>query len=333
MKSRYGKTAVVTICILVILGVLAGTGIYIFRNMDGHKEAVVPSGDDEGVISGSKGDTIFHQGQEYIYNKNLTNILFMGVDKSEPVSLQEMPGNAGQTDSLLLISLDSENHEAKILQISRDVMTEVDLYDVSGNYYTSVEAQIATQYAYGNGVQSSCWATRKTVSELLYELPIDGYLSLNLDAIRVMNDAVGGVTLTIPEDYTQIDPAFAAGSTVTLTGDQAERYVRFRNTDETGSNAGRMERQLQYIPALLNAVKGRSGGDYYEKYYPLLEPYLVTDMSAEQINDMAGYELNTENAETVPGEVVAGAEHDEFHVDDEKLYDLIIKMFYKPVEM
>ena len=85
-------------------------------------------------------------------------------------------------------------------------MTDIDIYDANGNYYTSVNAQLATQYAYGNAEQSSCWAKKKTVSELLFDLPIDGYVSLNIDAISTMNDAVGGVEITIPEDYTVIDP-------------------------------------------------------------------------------------------------------------------------------
>ena len=153
----------------------------------------------------------------------------MGIDKDAEVSLSNMPGTSGQADCLMVISLDKSNETARVLQVSRDTMTDVDLFDVSGKYYTTVQAQIATQYAYGNGVQSSCFATKKTVSELLYDLPIDGYLSLNLSAISILNDAVGGVTVTVPEDYTDIDPAFTAGTTITLNGEQAEKYVRKRD--------------------------------------------------------------------------------------------------------
>lgn len=200
-----------------------------------------------------------------------------------------MPGTSGQADCLMVISMDKSNETARVLQVSRDTMTDVDLFDVSGKYYTTVQAQIATQYAYGNGVQSSCFATKKTVSELLYDLPIDGYLSLNLSAISILNDSVGGVTVTIPEDYTDIDPAFTAGTTITLTGEQAEKYVRKRDITVLGSNNGRMQRQMQYIPALIQSIRKKvgSGGDYYKMLEPILEPYMATDLSATRSISLA----------------------------------------------
>lgn len=334
MKSKDKKNFIIALCIVVILLIVAGTVFYIMCNLKKEEKTEASLQSEEAGNSQDAGDTIFYKGKEYQYNKDLNNILFMGVDKSDEVSIQQMVGTAGQADSIMILSINRADQTARIFQIPRDVMTDIDLYDVSGNYFTSVKAQIATQYAYGNGAQSSCWATKKTVSELLYDLPIDGYLSMNLEGIQIMNDAVGGVTLTIPQDYTSVDPLFVQGSTLTLTGEQAERYVRYRDIRETGSNMGRMERQLQYIPALLEAAKRNVGeaGDFYGTYISLLEPYLVTDMSAKQINELARCKLLTDETEIVPGEIVEGYEHDEFYVDDEKLYEIIIDLFYKPVD-
>lgn len=334
MKSKDKKNFMIALCVLVILLVVAGVGFYIAGNLKREEKSETNLQPGETGDSQDIGDTIFYKGKEYRYNKDLNNILFMGVDKTDEVSIQQMVGKSGQADCIMIISINRADQTARILQISRDAMTDIDLYDVSGNYFTSVKAQIATQYAYGNGAQSSCWATKKTVSELLYDLPIDGYLSMNLEGIQIMNDAVGGVTLTIPQDYTSVDPLFVQGCTLTLTGEQAERYVRYRDIEQTGSNMGRMERQLQYIPALLEAAKTRVGeaGDFYGTYSSLLDPYLVTDMSAKQINALARCKLLTDETEMVPGEVVEGYEHDEFYVDDEKLYEIIMKLFYKPVD-
>ena len=229
----------------------------------------------------------------------------------------------------MVISLDKSNETVRVLQVSRDTMTDVDLFDVSGKYYTTVKAQIATQYAYGNGVQSSCFATKKTVSELLYDLPMDGYLSLNLSAISILNDAVGGVTVTVPEDYTDIDPAFTEGTTITLTGEQAEKDVRKRDITVLGSNNGRMQRQMQYIPALIQSIRKKvgSGGDYYKMLEPILEPYMATDLSADQINQLGRYEFLEDETEYLQGEMKQG-EHDEFYVDEKNLQEILIKMFY-----
>ena len=332
MNSKTKKNMLITILTAAIVLIAAAVLWYLYQNVSLNRSNRKQT--EEAAASASTGsdtsDTIFYNGKEYVYNKNLTNILFMGVDKDAEASLSNMPGTSGQADCLMIISMDKSKETAKILQVSRDTMTDVDLFDVSGKYYTTVQAQIALQYAYGNGVQSSCFATKKTVSELLYDLPIDGYLSLNLAAVPILNDAVGGVTVTVPEDYTDIDPAFTAGTTITLTGEQAEKYVRKRDTAVFGSNNGRMRRQMQYLPGLIQAIRKKvgSGGDYYKMLEPVLEPYLATDLSADQINQLGKYEFLEDQTEYLPGEMKEGEEHDEFYVDDEKLQELLIKMFY-----
>lgn len=323
------SSMILVLCVVVIiavLGVLAGKLL-----LEHRQEVAEAKAQEEQVTQSSTAQTVTYQGQTYEYNRELTNILFMGVDKKEEVTLQDTPGTAGQADCIMILSLDEKTQTGKVLQISRDTMTEVDIYDVNGNFYTSVEAQIATQYAYGNGEKSSCWAMEKTVSELLYELPIDAYISLNIESISILNDAVGGVTLTIPEDYTEVDPAFVQGAVVTMTGEQAEKYVRYRDTNVTGSNNGRMQRQVQYITALVQALKSTAGaeGSYYERFSSFLKPYMVTDMNAQQIDSFATYEFNSEETQYLPGEVRQGAEHDEFYVDEENLYELLLKTFYK----
>ena len=278
--------------------------------------------------------TVTWEGAEYKYNTNLTNVLFLGVDKDAEVELQDTPGTAGQADCIMLFSMNEETKECQVLQISRDTMTDVDLYDTSGNLFTSVKAQLATQYAYGNGEKSSCWAMDKTVSELLFDLPIDAYISLSIDSIGKMNDALGGVTLTIPEDYTDIDPAFKKGASVKMTGEQAEKYVRYRDTETTGSNEGRMRRQVDFITALLTTVQNATGREdsYFERYSSYLKPYMVTDMDAREIDAFASYGFDPESVWYLPGEMKEGKEHDEFYVDENALQREIMEKFYIPEE-
>lgn len=279
-------------------------------------------------------NTVLYNGREYEYNSDLKNILFLGIDKTDMLTEQKTPGIAGQADGILLISMDRTSKTGRVFQISRDTMTDVDLYDVSGNYSTTIRKQIATQYAYANGGKSSSWAMKKAVSRLFYELPIDGTIAMNIEGIQAVTDAVGGVTLTVPEDYTVIDPAFVAGAVVQLNGEQAEKYVRYRDTNQLGSNHDRMKRQMQFVPALFEAVKAKAGesGKYYETFSDILDPYVVLDMSAKDINELAEYGLSTKDIYTVPGEVQAGTEHDEFIVNEDELYELVINMFYRPVQ-
>lgn len=326
-KNKIWRVFAVAAAILLV----GAAGFYIGVMLPMRQE---PDTGDRNVVSQSDLNTITYEGKKYRYNSNLLNILFLGIDKNEETGEDYLPGDAGQSDCIMLLTLNKETKEARILQIPRDTMTEVDLYDVNGNYYTTVQAQLATQYSYGNGGTGSCWATKKTVSELLYDIPIDAYLSLDMASIPIINDAVGGVTITIPKDYTNIDPAFEKGTTVTLTGKQADSYVHYRDTSVAFSNNERMQRQVQYIPALITAIRNKvgAGSNYYEFFYPLVEKYMVTDLMEDQINKLADYNLVTSEVQYVPGEGKQGEIYEEFHVDEKKLQEIIIKMFYILVE-
>ena len=129
-----------------------------------------------------------------------------------------------------------------------------------------------------------------------------------------------------------IDPSFEKGATVLLKGELAEKYVRYRDTSVTGSNNDRMERQRQVVEAAAVQIPERLKEDknLYNKLLSDAKSYMVTDLSTGEVDKLATYD-SAPNIERVPGEVVAGEKHDEFHVDDEKLYDLLVKLFYKKV--
>jgi len=274
---------------------------------------------------------ITYNGEAYAYNNNLVNILFLGIDHTDPVQTQEISGEAGQADSIIIISINKTDETATLYQVNRNSMTEIDVYDTSGNKQSSYEGQICLQFAYGDGEETSCWATKKTVQELLYDLPIDGYFAMNISSISTINDAVGGVTLTVPEDYTNLNAAFVKGTTLTLTGEQAESYVRSRDHAVTGSNQQRMQRQIQYLTALMNQVKASDQEALYETIMPLVSPYMTTDLSADQLKQMMDYTYLMEDTGSVPGETTYNAEtaYDEFHVDEQALYQDLLQRFYE----
>ena len=322
-KAMFGMVAIVLLLLLIGIGYLWD----IVRKQEENKNTE-PNTE---VLSQADKNSIYHDGKEYVYNKNVKNILFLGIDKGEEITLNETLGKGGQADTIMLFSIDRENQTTRILQISRNAMTDIDLYDKNGNYYTSIKAQLATQYAYGNGADTSCWATKRTVSELLNNLPIAGYFALDISGVSVINDMIGGVTITIPEDYTEIDPAFVKGATITLNGKQAEKYVRYRDPNMIGGNDLRMQRQAQYIPALLDSLSkiSEKTDEELNLMMDAISKYMVTDLSADDLKVMLKSEINMENIETVPGESKKGEIYEEFYVDEENLQKILIKMFYK----
>lgn len=326
MKNKKGKIIIaIVIILLIVIGIVAGINCFKYFESKKYK------GNEDSDVSQANDNTVYYEGKQYQYNYNLKNILFLGIDNESEVKWQNNPGLGGQADCIMILSIDRSKKTSKILQISRDSMTDVDIYDTEGEYYTTINSQLATQYAYGNTPMNSCWATKRTVSELLYDLPIYGYLSLDIAGIPLVNDYVGGVTLTMQDDYTEVDYSFVKGNTVTLNGEQAEKFVRYRDTNAKGSNQVRMQRQVHYIPALMEKIVEQAGDSekVAEELTSLLEPYLVTDLSTEDISELADYTWDVENVSYAPGEVVSGEEYEEYHIDEKKLQEMIINLFYE----
>lgn len=323
MRSR--RTIVIAVLVMVILACVCAVGYALYSNRQ--KETAAGADLEQGTD-----DDIVYQGRHYRYNTDLKTVLFLGVDKSEEVSVENNPGQGGQSDTMLLFVMNQSEQTVTMLEVSRDTMADIQIYDMSGEYLASEHAQIGLQYAYGNSTKRSCQLAKEAVSKLLYEVPVRSHISLNVEGIAAIVDAIGGVKITVPQDYTVIDPAFTEGAEVVLDGAQAEAYVRYRDQAVVGSNSQRMERQNQFLEALIQQI--RAGGmDAQSGYRTLLDSagaYLDTDMTVKEIEALAEYEFSPEVL-TLPGEMIQGETHDEFHVDDEKLYEMVLEVFYKPV--
>ena len=134
----------------------------------------------------------------------------------------------------------------------------------------------------------------------------------------------------------EIDSRFQEGAQVTLNADDTETFVRYRDIRVSQSAVSRMERQQAYIAAFGEKARELSASDpgFITKLYTDLEPYMVTNMRAAQFGNImksisAG---KTSQGWTVPGEAVQGETYDEYHVDEDALYEKIIETFYEEAE-
>ena len=96
----------------------------------------------------------------------------------------------------------------------------------------------------------------------MYNIPIDRVCVFNCEAIGVINDAVGGVEVTIENDFTDesgevLEPEFYKGNTLKLTGEQAVTFIRERDCSIFKSAMDRVERQEQYISSLVSTAKSK----------------------------------------------------------------------------
>ena len=322
MKNNKFIAILAIVCVILLCGV--GYTILNGKNKDETRDVPASSTDNEEKSS----DTIVVDGREYRLNMNIQTVLFMGIDKNAKSDMGDRTGENGQSDSLNLLIVDRETKKAQILQISRDSMVDIDIYSASGEKMISEPGQIALQYAYGDGEEESCRLTAGKVSELLYGVSVDSYLSLTMEGMVKAADAIGGVTLTVPEDYTWIDPAFSKGTTLTMDGEMVEKYVRSRDTEVLDSNVQRMERQSQFMGALIEKLQSVKETSNYLSLYQQMEPYMVTNMTADEMKSLSEYDIDT-NMLDVPGEVILKDGHAQFIVDNEALRKIILKTFYK----
>lgn len=279
---------------------------------------------------------VYYQGEKYRYNDQIITILFMGIDNEDSLTEAGEMGKAGQADSNFLAVLNTKKKTIELIGISRDTMTEIAIYDETGEYLRTVKEHLAIQFAYGDGSTVSCELMENAVSNLMYGLPIHGYCAINLDGIAVLNDAIGGVELEVLQDLTEEDPALKKGAAVKLTGKQAHAYVRYRGTVFAGNNQ-RVERQKQYLSAYANTLKQQMKQDLTIplKVYQKMTDYMVTDISLDRITYLAAelldYQFDLTNVRSIEGEVVQpeDSRYEQFHVDYDALYELILEVFYE----
>lgn len=274
--------------------------------------------------------TIRKDGVTWRYNSRLRTVLFMGIDSKATVESHEVVGNGGRADVILLFIMDPDAKTTQMVEISRDTITKVDVYSQQQEKLYSGKMQINMQYAFGNNPARSCSLMKNRVFKLLYELPIDAYCSMTMDGISAAVDAMGGLTLTLEDDWTEIDPKYTAGATVTLNGAQAERFIRYRDLEHVEGNAVRMERTGWVIQELFRQMR-QSGRLDVVKMFTQLSKYLETDMDAETITELSSFSLLPEILD-LPGEIRAGKHHAEYHLDEPALQQMLLELFYNPVD-
>lgn len=334
-KKRLKKVLLSIGCVFLgLILIVVGTYTYLFIKgsselLENDYSITAP----QGVETQNQGEFVVYNGKTYKYNKNITSILFMGVDKRE-LEETEVKGTGGQADVIVLLAVDTKTGKISMINISRDTMTDVTVYSANGGYVGSEEQQLCLAYAYGDGKKTSCENTVNSVKRLFYNIPIKSYLALDLDGIAAVNDSIGGVDVTSPETIGE----FVNGQNYHLEGNLAESFVRSRNHESADANTLRMQRQQVYATQFMNKVisatkeKITTPVDLFNSS----SPYTCTNLNPSKILYLAqsvvmsngmSVEMNT-----VPGEAKMGETYAEYYVNESEFYELFLNVFYTPIQ-
>ena len=276
------------------------------------------------------GESIVYKGQTYHYNKNITTMLFMGVDRRSDDKLTE-EGLSGQADVLVMIAIDMKTHNMKMVALPRDTFTEVATYTPEGKYSGMMNGQVCLAYAYGDGKEKSCENTVASVRRVFYNIPIKTYYSLDLDGIAAMNDSVGGVDVTSPETI----GSFTEGGRYHLQGALAESFVRTRRQDRVDANMLRLTRQKEYARGFMAQMLSAVKKDVFSSVNIFNEsaPYSCTNLNASHVTYLATEFAFAGSPDmeilTVPGEMIFDNDVPRYKVDEEKFFEQFLNVYYE----
>ena len=267
--------------------------------------------------------------------KNIRSYLIMGIDDTAARGDGYVMG--GQCDVLYLLVVDHTNMVYRYLPINRNTVCDVRWYDVDGNDMGTSEIQIAYAHVVGDGGAFSCENVVEAVSNYLGDVEIQSYIAMNIASISKINQLVGGVTVTIEDDFSSTDPSLVKGETITLTDEQAETFVRARmSMKEDSTNEARMHRQQVFLDALrvqmLEMAKTDTG--YALAVYESLESEMVTNMNGKAFSRLINGLTECENLG--PIEITGSIGEDDlgyatFVADRNSVRNAAIALFYKPV--
>jgi LCP family protein required for cell wall assembly len=207
-------------------------------------------------------------------------ILIMGVDArpGEAIDGQVRP------DSLMVVHLNPTSSSCRVLSIPRDTRTELPGYGL-----TKINHALAL-----GGIDYEV----QVVSDLI-DLPIDHYVLIDFTGFEDLVDAVGGITIDVPEGFTAADGTVFPTGPQQMTGKQALSYSRHRGDAE--GDFGRIKRQQQVIRALIKQSSGLEVLASIREFLPAIQNNLRTDLNVPEMIDLASTyrSICTEDAVTM----------------------------------
>ncbi len=312
---------------IVMLLILALTLVFVYSGIRIVDAILKPNTAAPGA---SVSKTIVKDGVEYFPRQDITVLMLVGIDRTGPVEASPSYNNTGAADMVALAIFDETNETYNVLMLNRDTVLEMPVLGLNGQAAGTATAQLALAHTYGSGLRDSCENTKTAVSNFLHGIEIDHYLSMNMDTVTLLTDAVGGVRVTVTEDFSAVDPTIPMGE-VTLNGNQAFNFVQNRKNVGAQMNVSRMERQKSYIRGFMDALGGKlKSASFVTDTYAKIEDHIVTNTTVSGLNSMlsryADYTL--EEIVTPEGENLQVNGYMEFHADEEKLTDLTLRLFY-----
>ena len=262
---------------LAVVAVLSGVVVYAVRMMNKVEENLKP---EENAASLVEEIQTLEE-----YKGDVVNILVCGIDYEEGRAYSSDGTNDGMTDMILYCQFDIKGGALRMLQIPRNSLVATQNRKITlsnGKTYGASNYQI-------NSVALSNGGNIAALAEVIYDqykLPIDYYVTIDMQALVEMVDNFGGIEVYIPHDMSFAGSALKQGYR-NLDGTSAEFFVRCRHGEGyANSDIDRLNMQRYFYAGLFKRVRSMGVTDVIAQLPLIFNNYIHTDMDLATIAKM-----------------------------------------------
>ena len=219
------------------------------------------------------------------YKGDVVNILVCGIDYEEGRNYSDASSNDGMTDMILYCQFDIKNGALHMLQIPRNSLVATQNRKITlsnGKTYAASNYQI-------NSVALSNGGSIAALADVIYDqyrLPVDYYVSVDMQALVEMVDNFGGIEVYIPHDMSFAGSVLKQGYR-NLDGASAEFFVRCRHGEGySNSDIDRLNMQRYFYAGLFKRVRNMGITDVLNQLPLVFNNYIHTDMDLTTIAKM-----------------------------------------------
>ncbi|MGX7174133.1 LCP family protein [Enterococcus ratti] len=256
--KRWQKVVIALLGILVIfIGIISAYGI---KLMSEANKTVNQISKESNRLSSKR------KGKVSIDDKEPFSVLLLGLDTGGLGRTEQ-----GRSDTMMVVTVNPKQKKSTIISLDRDIYT-----NIVG--YGTVD-KLNHAYAFG-GVDMAM----DSIEQLL-DIPIDHYVTINLDGMKDLINAVDGIEVNNKIDFTLDGIHVPVGKQV-LDGKKGLAYSRMRHEDPLG-DIGRQARQREVVTKIVNKVLSLDGVSNYRKILKAVEKNVTTDLNWDDMLDVA----------------------------------------------
>ncbi|WP_374770555.1 LCP family protein [Streptomyces sp. NBC_01463] len=258
--------------------VAAGAGWWLYKKLDGNIRTDTSAAAELKAYEKERPASVVHDAE---------NILLIGSDSraGDNRKYGRDDGGSQRSDTTILLHLAANRKSATAMSIPRDLMVNIpECHKPDKTVSKPQFSQFNWAFEFGG---TAC--TIRTV-EKMTGIRVDHHMVVDFNGFKSMVNAVDGVEICLkkPIDDSDAHLRLPAGRHK-LNGEQALGYVRARKSIGNGSDTERMDRQQQFLGALVNKVQSNGVLLNPTRLYPVLDAAtkaLTTDPGLDSLKDL-----------------------------------------------